>query len=354
MKRLSIYVLAFIAAAQFPAINASAQSEVKEKKDKVEKQEIIIRKKGHKKEKTTIVIEGDKVTVNGKPVEKGNKDIIVEKFDDNEMIMRMPKMPRQMYMFNQNMNWNSDDFMKDFHFDFKEGALLGVVTKENEKGVEVAEVQKESSAEKAGLQKGDIITKVGDQKMEKPGDLVKAITEKKPKDEVEITYLRNGKESKVKTQLGESRFPQEFQHKMELKQNELMLKQKEFQRRQQEFQDRQFEFQFKQPFGMEHFDGPMMWQQKGPQLGITIQDTEEGNGVKVLDTDKESPAEKNGVLKDDIITEINGKKVTNVAEAREALHQKTENNAWNLKVLRAGKVVNMEIKIPKKLNKADL
>ncbi|MFT3846620.1 MAG: PDZ domain-containing protein [Lacibacter sp.] len=354
MKRLSIYVLAFIAAAQFPAINVSAQSEVKEKKDKVEKQEIIIRKKGNKKEKTTIVIEGDKVTVNGKPVEKGNKDIVIEKFDGNEMIMRMPKMPREVYRFNHGMNWNSDGLMKEFHFDFKEGALLGVVTKENEKGVEVAEVQKESAAEKAGLQKGDIITNVGDQKIEKPGDLVKAITEKKPKDEVEITYLRNGKESKVKTQLGESRFPQEFQHKMELKQNELMLKQKEFQRRQQEFQDRQFEFQFKQPFGMEHFDGPMMWKQKGPQLGITIQDTEEGNGVKVLDTDKESPAEKNGVLKDDIITEINGKKVTNVAEAREALHQKTENNAWNLKVLRAGKVVNMEIKIPKKLNKADL
>lgn len=355
MKRFSIYVLAFIAAAQLPAINASAQTEQKEKKEKVEKQKIIISKKGNKKEKTTIVIEGDKVTINGKPVEKGNKDIVIEQFDGNEMIMRMPKMPRQVYRFDQSFNWNSDDFMKDFHFDFKEGALLGVVTKENDKGVEVAEVQKESAAEKAGLQKGDIITKVGDQKIEKPGDLVKVITEKKPKEEVEITYLRDGKESKVKTQLGESRFPKDFQHKMELKQNELMLKQKEFQRRQKEFQDRQFEFQFKEPFGMEHFDGPMMlWQQKGPQLGATIQDTEEGNGVKVLDTDKDSPAEKNGLLKDDIITEINGKKVTNVAEAREALHQKTENNAWNLKVLRAGKTVNMEIKIPKNLRKVDL
>ncbi len=348
MKRFSIYVLACIAFTQFPVINTSAQTEQKEKKEKSEKQEIIIRKKGNKKEKTTIVIEGDKVTVNGKPVEKGDKDIIVEKFDGNEMIMHMPKMPGQkMFRFDQNMNWNSDDFMKDFHFDFKEGALLGVVTKENDKGVEVAEVQKESAAEKAGLQKGDVITKVGEQKIENPGDLVKAITEKKPKDEVEITYLRNGKESKVKTQLGENRLRQEIQHKMELKQKELMNRQKEL-------QERQFEFQFKQPF-MQQFDGPMMmWQQKGPQLGATIQDTEEGNGVKVLDTDKDSPAEKNGLLKDDIITEINGKKVTNVAEAREALHQKTENNAWNLKVVRAGKTVNMEIKIPKKLNKADL
>ena len=44
----------------------------------------------------------------------------------------------------------------------------------------------------------------------------------------------------------------------------------------------------------------------------------------------------------------------NVAEARAALRGNNEKNLWNVKVLRGGKPVTIEVKIPKKLNKADL
>jgi serine protease Do len=43
-----------------------------------------------------------------------------------------------------------------------------------------------------------------------------------------------------------------------------------------------------------------------------------------------------------------------VAEAREALRPNNEQNLWTVKVLRGGKPVTVEVKIPKKLNKADL
>lgn len=353
MKRISLYTLALVAATQVLTVTASAQYKKEKEKEKIEKKEqIIIRKKGDKTEKTTIVIEGDKVTVNGKPVEKGDKDIIIERFDgDDAFIMRMPKVPGmkgypKMYRF-EGPEWNQE-FMKEFKFDMKGGAFLGVITNENDKGAAIDEVQKETAAEKAGLQKGDIITKVGDKKIDGPDDLVEAITAKKPNDEVEITYLRDGKEKKAKVKLGESKFPGEmFQHNMELK-NEL------FKEKQRVFQDRQFDFQYRMPQKFKQFEGDMLLMHNRPQLGATIQDTEEGNGVKVLEVDKDSPAAKNGLQKDDIITEINGKKVENVGNAREALREKNEKNVWNLKVTRGGNPVNIEVKIPKKLNKADL
>jgi serine protease Do len=100
-----------------------------------------------------------------------------------------------MYRF-EGPEWNQE-FMKEFKFEMKSGAFLGVITNEDDKGAAIDEVQKETAAEKAGLQKGDIITKVGDKKIDGPDDLVEAITAKKPNDEVEITYLRDGKEKKA-------------------------------------------------------------------------------------------------------------------------------------------------------------
>jgi serine protease Do len=49
---------------------------------------------------------------------------------------------------------------------------------------------------------------------------------------------------------------------------------------------------------------------------LKIQDTEEGTGVKVLDVEAASAAATAGLMKDDVITEIGGVKVTNTDEAR--------------------------------------
>jgi len=84
---------------------------------------------------------------------------------------------------------------------------LAIHLKENEKGALIEEVQKETAAEKAGLKKDDIIIKVDNKKIANPSELDEAISSKKPNDEVEITYLRDGKEQKTKAKLGESKFP---------------------------------------------------------------------------------------------------------------------------------------------------
>jgi serine protease Do len=346
MKRISMYALTLVAATQLLAGNVFAQ----EKKEKVKekKEQIVIRKSGDKNEKTTIIIEGDKVTVNGKPVTKGDKDIIIQRYSGDDHVFlwnqKMPKTPRpEIYRYHYDRElMNHNKLLKEFKHEWKSGPLLGVVTEENEKGALIEEVQKETAAEKAGLKKGDIITKVDGKKIANPSELAEAISAKKPNDEVEITYLRDGKEQKTKAKLGESKFPggmgiREFKMGDGFPFNG----------------DHEFKFEMREPFNGQ-FKNDVIRIHNRPQLGATIQDTEEGNGVKVLEVDAESPAAKSGLMKDDVITEINDKKTTNVGEAREALYAKNEKSVWNLKVLRAGKTVNIEVKIPKNLRKADL
>ena len=47
--------------------------------------------------------------------------------------------------------------------------MLGVTTEKIEKGVKIQDITKESGAEKAGFKENDIITKIDDKKIERPG-----------------------------------------------------------------------------------------------------------------------------------------------------------------------------------------
>lgn len=59
------------------------------------------------------------------------------------------------------------------------------------------------AAAKAGLREGDIITAVGETRLDENRTLQGVIGRFKPGDEVELTYLREGKEAKVKVRLEE-------------------------------------------------------------------------------------------------------------------------------------------------------
>jgi len=68
-------------------------------------------------------------------------------------------------------------------------------------GVLVAEVTDGSGAAKAGLQQGDIIRKIDDINITKFSDLTGYIYTKRPNDEVQVTFLRDGEENKVNVKL---------------------------------------------------------------------------------------------------------------------------------------------------------
>jgi serine protease Do len=178
---------------------AQDEKEKKEKdKEKKEPQEIVIIRKGDKDEKVTVEVSGDKVTVNGKPIE--------EYKGDNVMVRRNKIKDAFAYNYNNDygvgQNWNfGDDNFKMFSIDSNR-AMLGVTTEKADKGVEIQDITKESGASKAGLKEGDVITKIDDKKIEDPDDLSSAVKAHKPGDKVTVTYLRNDKEQKTTAELG--------------------------------------------------------------------------------------------------------------------------------------------------------
>ena len=90
------------------------------------------------------------------------------------------------------------------------------------------------------------------------------------------------------------------------------------------------------------------------KLGLKVQDTEDGNGVKVLEVEENSASATAGLQKDDIVTEIGGIKVTNTDEVREQLMENHDKNTYNIKARRNGKEMSFDIKIPKKLKTVNL
>ncbi|MFF9505690.1 S1C family serine protease [Streptomyces sp. NPDC014724] len=70
-------------------------------------------------------------------------------------------------------------------------------------GVALVSVTKDGAADKAGLQVGDIITKIGDLPVTTITSLSEALASDKPGQKVTVTYLRNGTETTAKVTLGE-------------------------------------------------------------------------------------------------------------------------------------------------------
>lgn len=66
---------------------------------------------------------------------------------------------------------------------------LGTVT-----GVYVSEVQEGSAAEEAGLEKGDVVTKVNGKKVSKMAEMQEVLSQYRPGDKASVTYMRDKKE----------------------------------------------------------------------------------------------------------------------------------------------------------------
>ncbi|MBL0145860.1 MAG: PDZ domain-containing protein [Chitinophagaceae bacterium] len=364
MKKLLVITFTAFSFAAFAQEDKAIVVEGK-KLNKKETQEIVIRKKGDKDVKVTVEINGDKVTINGKPlVEFKDDDISINKrnitiFDGKNKMMFEPN---DMEVF-------FDGPLKGRLQTTSSGAFLGVTTtvtsedKEDTKsdGAVISTVVSGSAAEKAGLKEGDIITKINDTKISSPGDLTEAISGKKAKDEVTVTYKRDGKTSTAKATLGDRKGtnamaytftgPNGISRSLTIPRTPGMRQQGNVQM----WSDKDLgDMDIKLDNLEGNFDNFDFSFPHRPKIGLKIQDVEEGVGVKVLGTEEESPAEKAGLKKDDIITEINGKPVNNTDDARELLKPEEGKNAYTIKAKRNGTAMSFEVKIPKKLKTANL
>lgn len=346
MKRLAVN-FAMVALLGSLAIPSFAQDEkVKEKETKETKEtkksveQIVITRNTDTKEKTVIEINGDKITVNGKPIEDlkdGDVKVHRNKFKTMEGLnaYSFPKGTT-----GQSFSWDNDHNNSFRYFgDVDENrAMLGVVTEETEGGVKVTEVTDESAAKKAGIKEGDIITKIDETKIEDPDKLTAAVRKHKPGEKVTVTLLRDKKEQKVTAELGKWKgvsaygFGPGQNFKMDMPDyNDLLVPK------------------------IQGVPRAQAYSRSGtPKLGLSVQDTDDGKGVKVIEVDEESNAAKAGLKENDIVTHFNDKEVNSADEVAKLVRENKDKISFNLKIKRAGKTQNIEVKVPRKLKTADL
>lgn len=294
-------MLAFVVAFQM----ATAQEENSDKK--VKKKIIIIEKttEDGQEKVETITKEGDdidiKITIDGEEV-----DIDDLEAEDVEVIELTGDKLESLIL----KGLEEEDYDFDFDFDVdvdvdvdadRDKGYLGVmleVKKEKEAGenaaeaIVITEVFKNSSAEKAGLKAGDIVTAINDEKVTGLRQLVKAIGRHKAGEQITIDYIRNGQQVEAKATL-KKRDKQKWGHhkNKELhKEHALRLLEND-------------------SFKIETDRG---------YLGVILGDAT-ANGVAIVEVEAESAAKAAGLQVGDVITAINGKKVKTVETLVDAI-----------------------------------
>ena len=324
----------------------------------------------------TVVVDGNKVTINGKEVDENDPRLQIEGKGNKRIILR--KATKQPRIIVEGKPLNSLDFGKGLQLDgdiiINENgednfdiivpnqaktneAFLGVVTEETEQGAKVNQVSDESPAAKAGLKEGDIITKVNDIKIDGPASLYDAIGKSKPEDKVTISYIRNGKTSTQVVSLAKNKNTMQYYNfsspegqggpsfdaypKLYLDPNTRKYQQS----------PRGFNFIPNFP-GME--DMRITGIENKPKLGISIEDTETADGVKITNVSENSPAAKSGLLENDIIVQVNDQKIKEVDALKPIIKDAKEGTSFTFQVKRNKELKTIVVKLPKKLKTADL
>jgi serine protease Do len=325
----------------------------------------------------TVVVDGNKVTINGKEVDendprlqiegKGNKRIILKKLDKQPKIIVEGK-PLNSLDYGKGLELGGDIIINENgedNFDIivpnqakTNEAFLGVVTEQTEQGAKVNQVSEGSPAAKAGLKEGDIITKVNDIKIDGPASLYDAIGKSKPEDKVTISYIRSGKTNTLVASLAKNKNTMQYYNFSSPEGQGApsfdMSPRQYFDPNTRKLQPSPRGFSFAIPNfpGME--DMRIVGIENKPKLGISIEDTETGDGVKITNVAENSAAAKSGLLENDIIVQVNDQKIKEVDALKPLLKDAKEGTSFTFQVKRNKELKTILVKLPKKLKTADL
>ena len=207
-----------------------------------------------------------------------------------------------------------------------------------ERGVLLTDVEADSTAAKAGLKSGDVITEFNGQRLEGTAQFTRLVRETPAGRTAQITYWRDGRSQSISVQLGERRSafkmgPRDFDFKFEMPQLDRLRALPEI---------RAFSLLGGRP--LLGIDAEDLSGQLGTYFGAP-----DGEGVLVRSVNEGSPAEKAGLKAGDVITQVNGERVRTTSDLREKLRAVTEKKTVVLGVLRnrSQVSVNVEIEPPK-------
>ena len=211
--------------------------------------------------------------------------------------------------------------------------ICGVVFEKNDKGALIKEVMKGTPAEKAGLKANDIITAINGVAINSAEDLSREVGKYMPDNKITITYLRNQQTENttaiLATNNGETNRNYQFKDTIVFNIDDM--------------------FKSFPPDRNEWAPKP-----RKLQLGVGIQDMENGKGVKITSVTENSPAAIAGIKKDDVILSVNGTALTDINDLRRTLNDTKEGDKWKIEYERGNKKSSTEVVFPKKLKTADL
>jgi C-terminal processing protease CtpA/Prc len=212
------------------------------------------------------------------------------------------------YVFSQTEPGDRDSIHRHILENYsRAGFRLGVVLSENDsdQGVRIELVEPDSPADRAGIQEGDVITHLDGEKVISPRDVREFLRNLKEAKEVNIEVLRDGQPVTL------SVTPE--------KRDQIM---------------RGFRF-------------------GGRQIGVNVQSldpdlasyfkVEPNSGLLISRVDREGPAAEAGVRSGDILTHIDGKRVSDPEDVRRMIGE-GESETVELTILRHGNQMKMTVK----------
>jgi membrane-associated protease RseP (regulator of RpoE activity) len=247
-----------------------------------------------------------------------------------------------------------------------QGAFLGIQAQTapssaHHEGVIVRNVEPNSPAAKAGLRRGDIITKMANQDITDFEELDNVLSQHRSGQKMKMEVLRNGQTKQMTVTLG--RRPQSFQgsESGQFGQNEQYGESGQYQRGEsgqfgqsgqfQRGQSGQYRGSQSGQFQDEQERGaPGYYSNRGRQgafLGVEAEELtpslrqREGisarQGVVIAEVMPNSPAEQAGLQEGDVVTKVDGQTITNPDELRDAIQNAGAGQEVTLDVVRGQK-----------------
>lgn len=159
--------------------------------------------------------------------------------------------------------------------ELNEGEAEKLGLKQQQFGMLVMQVEKDSPADKAGIKSGDLLLKIGKQKLSRSSDLTVTVGSAKPGDKLPVSILRDGKTIEKTITVG------------------------------------------KRSSKSAASDSNNSSEEEIERFGFVLSDEKEGVSVRAVEVN--SPAARAGFKNGDIITKINSKRVKNIKDVQSAL-----------------------------------
>lgn len=273
--------------------------------------------KGHKKRKRYYYTN---IEPNNEPAEQSL-------YSSPQQMPGQGQLPGLDSLFKHMPEFDFDSFLKQFN-DLHSGQwsitplssspYFGVHPIDNEgHGVRVRAVFPDSPAEKSGILEGDIILRIDDEAVNSTAEIQKVIRSKVIGDVIKIELIRHQHVMILFAELRENNPSKGINNIMDV-----------------------------EPFEQQDPHQANQWpfKKKKSIFGITVVELENYSGLKVSDVEKDSPADRAGIMVDDVIYKFDRKKVNDATHLKSLVKDKS-GETIKVKIIRDGKKQNIAVEL---------